>query len=67
MRYETEITIDLLRRNNRIFFENAGFHGDKGYSILNIKGKKILAVANKLTKVAYYEIDENLQLHYTNI
>jgi len=52
----TTITIDLLKRHNRIFFEAASFHGDKEYKIIHKDGRNFLRVNTRLTGWVTYEI-----------
>lgn len=66
--YNTPITLELLKKHNRIFFskENVKFHEDHGYEIIERDGKPVLCVFNDLTGKAYYVINpETYELTYT--
>lgn len=68
--YKKEITLDLLKRHNPIFFSDKtkSFHKDIGYDIREIDGKTILCVRNKLTGMAYYEVNkDNYSLTHTEL
>ncbi len=66
-----KITIELLKKHNRIFFspKTVSFHKDNRYSIIHdvSRDRMLLKINNNLTDVAYYEIDRNdYSLTYTN-
>lgn len=67
MTYDTELTIELLRKHNKTFFDNAGFHGDKSYKFIYEDNRRLLEVDTELTGKVYYEIGENYNLKYTTL
>lgn len=63
--YTKNLTIELLKKHNKIFFDNANFHGDKEYKIID---NNILQVKTKLTGIVYYKINpDNYKLTYTKL
>lgn len=69
--YKTEITLNLLKKHNAIFFspKTVSFHKDNRYTIIDDfrNNRKLLKVNNDLTDVAYYEISsDDYSLKYTN-
>lgn len=66
--YATPITIELLKKHNRIFFENATFHGDISYKIIKEGELDILRIYTKLTGIVHYKIDkDNYNLTYITL
>lgn len=54
-------TLNKLREKNKIFFNNAKFHGDKSYSIDDVN--KILTVVTAHGKVRY-SFEDSYRLEY---
>lgn len=66
--YTKELTLELLKKHNKIFFDNAGFHGDKGYLIFSNNDGNFLQVKTKLTGIVYYKINpDNYKLTYVKL
>jgi len=70
-KYNTGITLEKLKRENKIFFskETVEFHEDVGYLITKEpSGRIVLEVNTKLTNsIARYEVNPNTyQLTYIN-
>ena len=66
--YKTPITLELLKKHNKIFFDNATFHGDTSYEIVNENGRVLLKVDTELTGVVYYEVNrDDYTLNHTTL
>lgn len=57
----TYITLERLQAANPVFFDAAGFHGDKGYKINNEERTLIVRTARGNI---IYSVDKNLRLTY---
>lgn len=60
--------IKTIRNNpqNSLFFKNAGFHGDKAYSIEVKDGKKVFRVKTE-NGYAHYELKGSVIGNYTHL
>lgn len=68
--YNTEITLDLLKKHNPTFFskETSLFHGDETYKITPWEDRMLLVVKTKLTGLVFYEISkDDYRLKHTTI
>lgn len=66
--HNTALDLEHLKKHNKIFFDNAQFHGDRRYLILKEGNKDILRVKTDLTGWVNYEIEKNTcKLKYTHL
>jgi hypothetical protein len=64
--YNTPITLERLKKHNKIFFDNASFHGDKGYEIIPEANRTLLLVHTSHGKV-YYKVESDDSLTHTSL